>query len=87
MALSPKSNSGYLAIMSALEDVNSGKAYPIPQHIRDQSYASASKLGRDGYKYPHDFGGYIKQQYLPKALTNKKYYIKKKQGLEDKLNS
>ena len=87
MALSPKSNSGCLASMSALEDVQSGKAYPIPQHIRDQSYKSASKLNRTGYKYPHDYGGYVPQQYLPNALANKKYYQKKLQGLEDKLNS
>ena len=87
MALSPKSNSGILAIMSALDDVQSGKAYPIPQHIRDQSYKSAAKLDRKGYKYPHDFNGYVNQQYLPNALVNKKYYHKKIQGLEDKLNS
>ncbi|MDE6477144.1 MAG: hypothetical protein K2L48_03030 [Mycoplasmoidaceae bacterium] len=55
ICLSQKSNSAYMAIMSALQDVQSGKAYSVPNHIKDQSYKSASKLGRTGYKYPHDF--------------------------------
>lgn len=86
MALSPKSNSGYLAIMEALKDVESGKAYPIPLNIRDQSYKSATKLNRKGYLYPHDYGGYVEQLYLPKQLANKKYYQINKNGIEPKLS-
>ncbi len=75
ICLSQKSNSAYMAIMTALQDVQSGKAYSVPNHIKDQSYKSASKLGRTGYKYPHDFeNAWVKQDYLPKELRNKKYY-------------
>ncbi|MEG1500095.1 MAG: replication-associated recombination protein A, partial [Clostridia bacterium] len=34
------------------------------------------------YKYPHDFGGYVKQQYLPNSLKDKKYYIPSNNGKE-----
>ncbi|MDR0985360.1 MAG: replication-associated recombination protein A [Mycoplasmataceae bacterium] len=87
MCLSPKSNSGYLAIMEALQDVKKGKAYNIPKHIKDQSYASASKLGRTGYKYPHDYKNvYVKQQYLPNELKDRQYYKPKENPIEKKLN-
>lgn len=88
ICLSPKSNSAYLAIVRALEDVKNNKVYPIPKHIKDQSYNSASKLGRTGYLYPHDYhNAYVKQQYLPKELIDKKYYvINKNNPYEQKLN-
>ncbi|XP_067660052.1 uncharacterized AAA domain-containing protein YrvN-like [Haliotis asinina] len=57
LAKAPKSNSVYTAINDAIHEVNSGD-YPIPDHLRDAHYKSASKLNRGvGYKYPHDFGG------------------------------
>ncbi|MDR3163791.1 MAG: replication-associated recombination protein A [Mycoplasmataceae bacterium] len=87
MSLSPKSNSAYKAIINALEDVKSGKTYNIPLHIKDQSYASASKLGHSGYKYPHDYPfGYVKQQYLPNELKNKQYYLSQDNSIELKMN-
>lgn len=55
ICLSQKSNSAYMAIDSAFQDIQNGKAHNIPAHIKDQSYKSASKLGRTGYKYPHDY--------------------------------
>lgn len=75
LSLSPKSNAAHLAIYNALEDVNNGKIYKVPNHLRDQSYASAIKLGIGGYKFPHDYvNAWIQQDYLPKSLLNKKYY-------------
>ncbi len=69
MALAPKSNSAYLAIDMALNDIRSGKSYPIPSHIKNHS---------KNYKYPHDFEfSYVKQRYLPEKL-NSKYYVPKK---------
>lgn len=76
LASAAKSNSTILAIDSALEEVKKGD-HAIPDHLKDAHYASAAKLNRGkGYKYPHEFGGYVKQQYLPDKLTNKKFYIK-----------
>ncbi len=84
ICLSQKSNSAYMAIMSALQDVQNGKAYSVPNHIKDQSYKSASKLGRTGYKYPHDFeNAWVKQDYLPKELRNKKYYKPSKYSINE----
>jgi len=69
LALSPKSNSAYLAINKALTDIENGNAYPVPKHINSTAF---------GYKYPHDYkDGYIVQQYLPDKLVNRKYYIPK----------
>lgn len=87
MCLSPKSNSSVLAIDKALNDVESGKAYEVPKHLKDNNYKSHAKLGNGGYIYPHDYPyHYIDQEYLPKALKNEKYYISTSQGNESKLN-
>lgn len=77
LASAPKSNSAYMAIEKALELVNSGGVYDIPDHLKDDHYASASKLNRGvGYKYPHDYGGYVEQQYLPDKIKKTKFYTK-----------
>ena len=66
MALSPKSNSAYMALNEAIKDIESGNNYPIPDNIR---------IDTTTYKYPHDFpGGYVKQQYMPDNLKDRKYY-------------
>ncbi|UIU28720.1 replication-associated recombination protein A [Ureaplasma parvum] len=87
ICLSNKSNSVYLAYQKAFEDAANGKQYSIPNHVRDSHYASAIKLGVHGYKYPHDFkNNYVNQQYLPRELTNKKYYVPQNNEQEFKLN-
>ncbi len=81
----PKSNSAICAIDSALSDVRNGLAGEIPSHIRDGHYAGAKKLGRsEGYKYPHAYpNSYVKQQYLPDNLVDKKYYTPGNNKMED----
>lgn len=73
----PKSNSAICAVDAALSDIRSGLSGDIPAYLRDGHYSGAQKLGRaEGYKYPHDYpGSYVRQQYLPDSLKNKKYYI------------
>lgn len=72
----PKSNSAICAIDEALADIRKGKCGDIPAYLRDGHYGGAQKLGNAiGYKYPHDYpNSYVKQQYLPDNLANKKYY-------------
>lgn len=66
LALSPKSNSAYLALDSAINDIRSGNVGSIPKHIKN---------GSNDYLYPHNYpNGYVKQQYLPDNIKNKKYY-------------
>ncbi|MCM3738648.1 replication-associated recombination protein A [Oceanobacillus luteolus] len=82
LALSPKSNSAYKALDSALSDVRSGKSGDIPLHLKDSHYKGAKELGRGvEYKYPHNYdGGWVSQQYLPDRIKNKKYYQPKDTG-------
>ncbi|MDD3383056.1 MAG: replication-associated recombination protein A [Bacilli bacterium] len=75
MALSPKSNSAYLGISSAIEDLENGISGPLPIHLK---IMSPKFPNQKFYQYPHDFpGAWIDQQYLPEELKNKKYYIPK----------
>jgi len=60
LCASPKSNSSYLAINSALQSVKDGCLLDIPAHIKQQ---------HSNYLYPHDFGGYVKQDYTLKKLS------------------
>lgn len=72
IANAPKSNASYKAIEAALEDVKNEQTMDIPDHLKDAHYPGAKQLGHGkDYKYPHDFGGYVEQEYLPKK---KKYY-------------
>ncbi len=59
LCASPKSNSSYLAINAALQAVKEGVLLAIPKSITQQN---------EGYLYPHDFGGYVEQNYLSKKL-------------------
>ena len=76
MALSPKSNSGHIALDAALNDINKGDIGNVPNHIKTNSKE---------YLYPHDFpNSFVKQQYLPDNLKGKKYYIPKETSKYEK---
>lgn len=72
----PKSNSAISAIDMALEDINNGLGKNIPSYLRDGHYEGANKLGHAiNYLYPHSYEKhYVKQQYLPNDIKNRKYY-------------
>lgn len=76
LCTAPKSNTGICAIDASLADIRSGQDNRIPSDLRDAHYPGAEKLGRGaGYKYPHNFkNAYVKQQYLPDGLKERKYY-------------
>ena len=78
MALSPKSNSTILAIDAAISDINRGISGEIPKHIIE---------GSPDYVYPHNFkNDYVKQEYMPEKLKDRKYYMKKDNKYEANLN-
>ncbi len=78
LALSPKSNSTVMAIDEAMSDINKGLSASIPKHIVN---------GNPNYLYPHNYkNSYVKQQYLPDKLKDKKYYHKKENKYESNLN-
>ena len=76
LATAPKSNSAYLAISSALEQLDNEYIMDIPNNIKDAHYSGASKIGRgEGYKYTHNYKNhYTKQQYLPDSIKDSIYY-------------
>ena len=85
LASCPKSNASHLAIQSALADLRSKNIDDVPDHLKDSSYKAAKDRGHGiGYKFPHDYGGYVKQQYLPNNLheQNVKYYNPTENGSE-----
>ncbi len=84
IATANKSNSAYLAIDAALNDVKSGITLPVPIHLKDANYSSAKKLGHgEGYKYAHDFENhFVPQDYLG---AFRRYYEPTEQGVEKKI--
>lgn len=76
LSLSPKSNSAYKAIDSAISDVRHGKSYDIPNHLKDAHYKGSSELNHGvDYTYPHDYDNdWVAQQYLPDKMTNIQYF-------------
>lgn len=76
LATSPKSNSAYLGIGSALELVRRTGSQPVPLHLRNAPTSLMKDLGySDGYKYPHDFAGHFTpQQYMPDALQQERLW-------------
>ncbi len=79
VAKSRKSNSAYMGINEALNEVENNDIGEIPMHIRNAPIEDMKKFGySNGYKYPHDFeDGRVEQQYLPDKLKGKKYYTPK----------
>ena len=78
MALSPKSNSAYLAIDKALQTIRSGNTGKVPTHLKTNS---------KDYKYPHSYPkSYVNQQYLPDNIKTSIFYYPKNNAYENNLN-
>ena len=78
MALSPKSNSAHIALDAVLEDLEKGNTGQVPNHIKTHS---------KDYLYPHNYpNSYVKQQYLPDKIKNKKYYHPANNKYENNIN-
>ena len=87
VATAPKSNAAYLSIDEAMKTVRETGNLPIPPHLQDAHYKSASKLGHGiGYKYAHDYPDhYVEQQYKPYELNGKEFYSPTGNGYEQKI--
>ena len=87
LATSPKSNSAYLGIESALELVRQTGNLPVPLHLRNAPTGLMKELGySDGYKYSHDFpGNFVVQQYLPDDLATTRIWHAQHSPAEEKL--
>lgn len=76
---SEKSNSVVIARDEAERAVQTVKKEDVPMYLRDVNYKQ-EKIS--GYKYPHDYGGYVEQQYLPDDLKDAKFYVPSDHGYE-----
>lgn len=86
LAVSPKSNSTYLAIAAAIAEVKKSGNQPVPLHLRNAPTELMSSLGyHDGYKYPHDYNNnFTKQQYLPDLIKKERFWYPQHSAQEDR---
>lgn len=76
LATSPKSNSAYMGIANALDEVARTGNLPVPLHLRNAPTDLMKEMGyHKGYKYAHDYAGnYVEQQYLPDNLSSSVFW-------------
>lgn len=74
---SPKSNSAYMGINEAMNDIRQGNNGPVPRQLQNKHFDGEDNNNKGQfYKYPHDYPHhYTPQQYLPDAIKHKKYYV------------
>ena len=77
--MSPKSNSVIEAMHMAQEDVEKTFVGAVPDHLKNHNYLNEK---RAKYKYPHNFGGFVEQQYLPDEIKDHVYYVPSQNGSE-----
>ena len=87
VATSPKSNSAYVAIDKALQDIARRPTGDIPMHLRNAPAKGMAELGYgQGYKYAHDYpGGVADQEYLPAEIAGTRYYEPTAHGYESRI--
>lgn len=87
LATSPKSNSAYMGINDALEEVRRSGNQPVPLHLRNASTSLMKDLGYGkNYKYAHDYEGhFVNQQFLPDTLTEARFWHPQDNPSEAKL--
>ena len=76
LATAPKSNSAYMAINAAIQDVERGVSGDFPRHLQNvHCDGEGAAVKGQHYLYPHDYPNhYVEQQYLPDAIKDKVYY-------------
>lgn len=85
LAAAPKSNSTYLAIDKAIDFVRNNKDLEVPNKLKDTHYKGSANLVKDEYLYPHTYGGYVEQDYLPDKYIGESFYEAKEVGYEKEM--
>ena len=81
-----KSNSVVNAMYAAIADAKNVRDDAVPPYLKDNSFGSKEdKANSKEYKYPHNYGGYVEQQYLPDSLKDKIYYEPGENGYENEV--
>lgn len=82
----PKSNSVVMAMNAASSDAENVRDDTVPPHLKNSVFADVEDKHKSaGYKYPHDYGGYVEQQYLPDTLKDRVYYKPSSNGFEKRI--
>ena len=82
----PKSNSVVMALHKATEAVEIVKDDNVPSHLINPAYLSKEGKEKSAeYKYPHNYGGYVEQQYLPDKLVGEVFYEPTDNGFEQEI--
>ena len=87
LATAPKSNSAYMALERALDDVRKRSNDPVPLHLRNAvtGLMRDSGYGKD-YRYSHDYDGhFVEQEFLPPSLKDRRYYQPTEEGAEKEI--
>jgi putative ATPase len=89
IATAPKSNRSGAAYWAAVSDVEANGALPVPLHLRNAAHRGMKQHGIGvGYRYSHDYDGAdVDQQYLPDAITARRYYLPTDQGYESTIGA
>jgi putative ATPase len=83
-----KSNAVVNAMYAAKRDAREVRDDTIPPYLKDNSFGSKEdKAIGAQYKYPHDYGGYVEQQYLPDSLKDRIYYQPGDNGYENEVKA
>jgi len=84
LASSPKSNASYQAIDKALADVEKEPLHAVPLHLRNAPTGYMKNIGYGtNYRYPHSYPGhFLQEEYLPKELKGRQYYLPSENGSE-----
>ena len=86
LASAPKSNASYLAINQAQQDIREETPGDVPLHLRNAPTKMMKDFGyASGYKYPHDSGGFVEQDYMPPEAKTNVYYKPTENGIEQRI--
>jgi len=86
LATAPKSNASYLAVDAAIEAARTMGSLPIPMKLRNAPTKLMTAMGHgEGYRYPHDHGGWVAEHYLPDALVGRVFYAPTGAGYEKQI--
>lgn len=88
LSTAPKSNSSKISIDEAINKVRQLNKITVPAHLGDTSHSqSGNLLGKGkGYKYPHSYGGYVEQAYLPPEVQGEEFYHPGSNGYEQNIS-
>ncbi|MFT7623475.1 MAG: putative ATPase [Myxococcota bacterium] len=83
LATAPKSNASYVGLKAARKAVRETGSLEVPLHLRNAATGLMADFGHgQGYQYPHEYGGWVKQQYLPDEIAKAQFYQPTGNGYE-----